>query len=310
MTGRQGSGGHDGQGSGGQGHDGQGHGGPGYEAHEPLSVSELRTRVLGEGPRIGTGWPVLDDVSGGFPVARTTLVRGPSELRLQLLARSAAWAAGEGWSTVLASRTRTVEELWLALGAGGLGLPQSALLETDTHDAWIDARLRVLDVRVLGGPDAGEQVLEAVEARTPALLVMDDFVHWDLERDLPLTSGHERFDPTTWPRRTGCTLVVGMYGMEDFTEWVHRGVLTVRLAPDPEANRVSIGAYAGLRKQSRTVLLRDGFLESPAPGARHLRRPGVANVWEDRSEKDISRFASALGGEVVHQVWEREDTDP
>lgn len=281
----------------------------GYEEHKPLSVSELRARVLGHGPRIGTGWPVLDDLSGGFPAARTTIVRGPSELRLQLLARSVAWAAGEGYPTVIASRARTTDELWLAVAAGGLGLPPTALLETSTHDAWVDARLRVLDLRVFGGSGASTQVAEAVAERTPALLVLDDFVSWDVDLDLPLARGADQFDLQEWPRSTGCALVLGMHGMHDFSELVARGVLTVRLAPDNDGSRVSIAAYAGLQKQSRTVLLRDGFLESPGPGARYLRRPGVANVWEDRSEQDISSFASALGGEVVHQVWEQEDTE-
>lgn len=281
----------------------------GYEEEEPVSVSELRARVLGEGPRIGTGWPVIDAVSGGFPTGRTTVVRGPSELRLQVLARTAAWAAGEGYPTVIAARTRTTDELWLAVGAGGLGLPPTALLETSTHDAWVDARLRVLDVRVIGGPDAPERVHDTLTERPAALLIVDDFLGWDAHWDFPLDTGAESLDLWEWPRSTGCALVVGMHGMSDFSDWVDRGILTVRLSPENDSTRVSVGAYAGLRKQTRIVLLRDGFLEAPGPGARYVRRTGVANVWEDRSEKEISSFASALGGEVVHQVWEHEDTE-
>jgi alpha-ketoglutarate-dependent taurine dioxygenase len=94
--------------------------------------------------------------------------------------------------------------------------------------------------------------------------------------------------------------------MDDFSDWVARGVLTVRLVPDADLSRITVGAYAGLRKRQRVVLLRDGFLEAPAPGARLLRRPGVANVWLDRSEAEILSFASTLGSQVVTQVWEQD----
>lgn len=280
------------------------------------SIGELRSRTLRREPRIGTGWPVLDALTDGIPMARATMVRGPSEVRLQVLARLAAWAAGEGYPTVLASRRRTRDELWLAVGAGGLGLPPGALLETQTHDAWVDARLRVLDLRVLGGPDAPEQLDAALGVRMPSLLVVDDFP--DPGADWPTTLGHRAgpldgtggFDPMEWPRTRGCALVLGAAGMDEFSDWVERGVLTLRLVPDPDHSRITISAHAGLRKGSRVVLLRDGFLEPPPPGARLVRRPGVANVWQDRSEAEIRSFATALGSEVLTQVWEDEDSAP
>lgn len=270
------------------------------------SIGELRDRTLAREARIGTGWPVLDALTDGIPMARATMVRGPSEVRLQVLARLAAWAAGEGYPTVLASRLRTTDELWLAVGAGGLGLPPTALLETHRHDAWVDARLRVLDLRVLGGPDAPDQVDAALRERRPSLLVVDDFADpgagWSGAFDVRAGA----FDPQEWPRTHGCALVLGVPGMEDFSDWVARGVLTVRLVPDTDLSRITVGAYAGLRKRQRVVLLRDGFLEPPSPGAPLLRRPGVANVWLDRSEDEILSFASALGGQVVTQVREHD----
>lgn len=279
----------------------------GPEVQERPSISELRARTLRREARIGTGWPVLDAVTDGIPLARTTMVRGPSEVRLQVLARLAAWAAGEGYPTVLASLSRTTDELWLAVGAGGLGLPPTALLETATHDAWVDARLRVLDLRVLGGPDAPGQVEAAVRDRMPSLLVVDDFADagGDWAASLDLRGGG--FDLQEWPRSEGCALVLGFPGMDDFSDWVGRGVLTVRLVPDTDLSRITVGAYTGLRRRTRVVLLRDGFLEAPPPGASLLRRPGVANVWEDRSESEILSFASALGSEVISQVWGREE---
>lgn len=276
---------------------------------ERLSVSELRARVLGQGERIGTGWPALDDVTDGIPLARPTVVRGPSEVRLQVLGRVAAWAAGEGYPTVIASPTRSTDELWLAVGAGGLGLPPTALLETDTHDAWVDARLRVLDLRVHGGPDAVERAGAAVRARGASLLVLDGLPdpEWDGGWSEALDGGTGRFDLQAWPRTHGCALVLGVQGMQDFSDWVARGVLNVRLVPEDDGSRITVAAYHGLQRRRRVVLLRDGFLEPPVPGARLLGRPGVANVWRDRSEGEIASFASALGGEVVHQVWEREE---
>lgn len=274
---------------------------------ERPSIGELRDRVLGTGPRIGTGWPHLDAISGGVPAARTTVVRGPSELRLQVLARMAAWAAGEGYPTVIASRARTSDELWLAVGAGGLGLPPDALLASSAHDAWVDDRLRVLDLRVHGGDDAPEVTARDLVARPPALLVVDEFAVWDDDWVSALDPRFGRVDLQQWPRSTGCTLVLGLDGMHDFSEHLSRGVFTLRLEPEDQGTRVRLGAYGYRTRATRTVLLRDGFLEAPAPGAHLLRRPGTANTWEDRSEREISSFADALGGEPVSMVWETEE---
>lgn len=277
------------------------------EDEERPSIGELRERTLGTGPRMGTGWPHLDAVSGGIPVARTTVVRGPSELRLQVLARTAAWAAGEGYPTVIASRARTTDELWLAVGAGGLGLPPHALLETSAHDAWVDDRLRVLDVRVIGGDDAPELTSRALAARPPALLVVDEFATWDEDWVTALDPRFGRADLQQWPRSTGCTLVLGLDGMHDFSEHLSRGILTLRLEPEDQGSRVRVGAYGPRTREQRTVLLRDGFLEAPAPGAHLLRRPGATNTWEDRSEQEITSFADALGGEPLSMVWETDE---
>lgn len=271
------------------------------------SIGALRSRLAADGARLGTGWPVIDDVTGGLPIARPAVVRGPADLRLQVLARAAAWAAGEGYPTMLASRTHTTDELWLAVAAGGLGLPPAALLSSQAHDAWIDARLRVLDLRVHGGADAPERAVAAVAARTPALLVIDDFATWDQAWIDALEGRFGRLELHEWPRRTGCTLVLGVTGMDDFSDWLDRGVLTVRLVPAEDHGRVTVTACTATTRRQRTVLLRDGFLEPPGPGARYLRRPGVDNVWEDRTDAEISTFASILGADVSSLVWERGD---
>lgn len=278
-----------------------------HEERERPSVEELRARTLAVGPRLGTGWPHLDAISGGIPVARTTLLRGPSEMRLQVLARMAAWAAGEGYPTLITSRARTADELWLAVAAGGLGLPPEGLLRTSTHDAWIDDRLRVLDLRVVGGDDAPDLTGREVSSRPPALLVIDEFATWDDAWVAALDLSFRRLDLQQWPRSTGCTLVLGMDGMHDFSEHLSRGVLTLRLAPDDDGSRVRLSAYGHQVRDHRTVLLRDGFLEAPPPGAHYLRRAGATNIWEDRSEREISSFAEALGSEPVSVVWERTD---
>lgn len=275
------------------------------------SIEQVRERMLGLGPRIGTGWPHLDAITQGLPAARTTVVRGPSELRLQVLARTSAWAAGEGYPTVLASRGRTTDELWMAVGAGGLGLPPEALLWTSAHDAWVDDRLRVLDLRVLGGDDAPELTAQAVAARLPALLVVDEFATWDDDWVTALDPRFGRVDLQQWPRSTGCTLVLGMDGVGDFSDHLSRGVFTVRLEPDDHGAQVRLGAYDHRSRDQRVVPLHEGFLEPPMPGARYLRREGVANIWQDRTEQEISSFAEALGGEPVSMVWEVDDrTEP
>lgn len=278
---------------------------------ERPSVEELRERTLSLGPRIGTGWPDLDAITHGLPAARTTVVRGPSELRLQVLARTAAWAAGEGYATLIASRGRTTDELWLAVGAGGLGLPPDALLTTSAHDAWVDDRLRVLDLRVVGGDDAPELTARAVTTRPPALLVVDEFATWDDDWVTALDPRFGRVDLQQWPRSTGCALVLGMDGMHDFSDHLSRGIFTVRLEPEDHGRRVRLLAYGHRAREDRTVPLLDGFLEPPAPGARYLRREGVANIWQDRSERQISSFAEALGCEPTSLLWEIDErTEP
>lgn len=286
--------------------DGRGHGPP--EEARP-SLVELRRRVLDEGPRIGTGWPVLDALSGGLGAARTTLVRAPAELRLQVVSRTVAWAAGEGYPVMIASRSRTTPELWLAVAAGALGLPPTALLGTTAHDDWVDARLRVLDVRVHGGDDAPQETAASLAVRPASLLVLDDYESWTGDWATALDPRFERLDLEQWPRSTGCALVLGMTDMSGFSEMVQLGVRTLRLAPSDDGTRVQLSSHSSTRKDKRTVLLRDGFLEPPAPGAAYVRRPDAANLWEDRSELDISAFAAALGSEPVSVVWEAEDED-
>ncbi|MCK0112511.1 hypothetical protein MWU75_10210 [Ornithinimicrobium sp. F0845] len=275
------------------------------------SVSEVRRRLLDQGPRIGTGWPVLDEVTGGLPLSRSTIVRGPQDVRLQLLARLAAWTAGEGLPTLIASRSVTAEELWLAVAGGGLGLPPRALLETTTHDAWLDARLRVLDLRVIGGAMAPMETHRAVHERVPRVLIIDDYVQSDEEWDQALSerTGERVIDLQVAPRTLGCALILGMGSMDYFSDLMDRAALTVRLVPDDDYSRIRVSAYEGLSKEHRKVLLRDGFLEAPLPGRALIRRPGVTNIWLERTEEDIAAFAGALGAEVTEMVWEEGDGD-
>lgn len=270
-------------------------------------MAELRRRFRRESGRITTGWPVLDSLCGGLRAERTTIVRAPADLRLQVLSRTVAWAAGEGHATVLASRARTSEELWLAVAAGSLGLPPTALLTTTAHDEWIDARLRVVDVRVHGGEHAPAETGRALAARPASLLVVDDFETWSTDWACALDPRLERLDLQQWPRTARCTLVLGMSDLDGWSETLEQGVPVLRLAPDEHLSRVVLSSYEYRRRQHRTVLLRDGFLDAPAPGARYVRRSGAANLWEDRSAEDISSFAAALGSEPVSVVWESED---
>lgn len=275
------------------------------------SLSEVRHRLLETGPRVGTGWPVLDEVTGGLPLNRTTLVRGPQDLRLQLLARVAAWTAGEGLPTLIASRSVTTEELWLAVAGGGLGLPPRALLEDRTHDAWLDARLRVLDLRVIAGHDAEDKTAAALRVRPPRVLIIDDYLQsehiWD--DALAEHTGRQRLDMQVAPRRLGCAVVLGFGSMDYFSDHLDRVALTVRIVPDDNGARTRVSAYQGLSKEHRTVLLRDGFLEAPLPGRSLIRRPGVANIWLEKAEEDITAFAEALGAESTSVLWESDDDE-
>lgn len=278
-----------------------------HEHDERPTVEQLRQgHLLGGQLRIGTGWPVIDELTRGLPVRRTTVVRGPADQRLQVLARMAAWAAGEGHPTVLASSSVSTRDLWLAIGAGGLGLPPRALLTTDAHDAWVDDRLRVLDVRVFGGGDAPDDTAEALRARPATVVIVDDYKEWESQWDRALDPRFERLHVRQWPSETGCALVLGVTSMEDFSDWIFDGVFTVRLAPSNDGRSITISLYDGALSDRRTMPLQDGFLPPPPPGATLVRRPGVQNLWNDRSEEEISRFATALGGEVVQQEVETE----
>ncbi|WP_256840800.1 hypothetical protein [Ornithinimicrobium cryptoxanthini] len=274
--------------------------------HEPEpvpSISELRAWFTRSRPRIGTGWPALDVVTEGIPIAQTTAVHGPQRLRLQILARMAAWAAGEGFSVVIASRAVTTEELWLAVGAGGLGLPPRALLETRAHDTWIDDRLRVLDLRVLGGSRAPEKLDKALADRVPSLLIVDDYLgneyHW------AEALGAAELDVNAKPRELSAALVLGGGSMESFSDFLDRGVLTVRVVPDDDGSRTRITCYDGSTRRNKVVLLRDGYLEPPRPDQPMLRRPGATNIWQERTGQDISDFARALGADLTELVWEQ-----
>ena len=75
------------------------------ESEKVPSIAGLRAKVMKAQPRIGSGWSVIDTVTKGIPIGRSTAVHGPQQLRLQVLARMAAWAAGEGYPTMIASRS-------------------------------------------------------------------------------------------------------------------------------------------------------------------------------------------------------------
>lgn len=232
-------------------------------------------------------------------------------MRLQLLSRLAAWTAGEGLPTLIASRSVTAEELWLAVAGGGLGLPPRALLESTAHDAWLDARLRVLDLRVIGGARAPLETHRALQDRVPRVLVIDDYVQSDDEWAEALSgrTGERALDLQVAPRTLECALILGMGSMDYFSDLMDRAALTVRLVPDDDGTRIRVSAYEALSKEHRTVLLRDGFLEPPLPGRPLIRRPGVANIWLEQSEEDIAAFAGTLGAEVTEMVWEPEEGD-
>ena len=260
-------------------------------------MAEVRGRLLGTESRIGTGWPAVDAVTGGLPPARTTLVRGPSSLRLQVLARTAAWAAGEGYPTLIATRTETQDELWMAVGAGGLGLPPQALLTTTAHDAWIDARLRVLDLRAAA----------ALRDRIPSVLIIDDYQMHEDYWDRALDPVDGTLDPQVLPRTLGCALVLGISTMDHFSELLDQTALTLRINPLEDGSRVRLSAHQLLRKDHRVVLLRDGYLEPPVPGRAMIRRAGVTNIWQERTDAEIDAFADALGADTTTMLWERDE---
>lgn len=279
------------------------------EHDERPSIGELREGVARAQRIVGTGWPVLDELSGGIPLSTTTAVRAPHPLRLQVLARIAAWTAGEGYPTILASHSATSEELWLAAGAGGLGLPPRALLSTRAHDAWVDDRLRVIDLRVFGGADAAPDTAESFTARPASVLILDDYLGWRMQWDEALDPRFESLHFRQWPRTHGCALVVGLPGMEDFSDWVSRGARTLRISPDTTMV-AAVSFNDGGPSQLRRVPLVDGFLQPPPPGADLIATPGVTNIWQDASSREISDFATTLGGHVTQVVWEAEDDGP
>lgn len=283
----------------------------------PPSIAALRAHLTATRPTIGTGWPVLDDITEGLQVGDTTVVRGPRELRLQVLTRMAAWAAGEGHPTVVASRSWTTEELWLAVAAGGLGLPARALQHTTAHDEWLDARLRVLDLRVLGGHDAPARTAQALTRRMPTLLVIDDYgdaeAAWDEQLALPsqtrdVIHGAD-LDFRAFPRSLGCALVLGSGDMDLFSDWLERSTLTIRFVEEPPGH-AQLTVWDRSTKVRRTQLLRDGFLEPPVPGAPLRRRPGVVNIWEEAHDREIDAFARTLGASRTELVWEADDQAP
>ncbi|MFB9732723.1 hypothetical protein [Ornithinimicrobium kibberense] len=272
------------------------------------SVAELRAAVRRAHPRIGTGWPVLDALTDGVALGRTTVVGAPPALRAQVLGRMAAWAAGESYRVLLASTRATTEELLLSVAAGGLGLPARALLETDSHDAWLDARLRVLDLEVHAGTDAPRRFAESMSStRRPALAVVDGYDddtddQWGraLQVDGRETDVWSRphLDPGAYPLRHGCALVLGVPDVRHLELGLRGADTYLSLTPRDDASRVEITATREGRSRTRTVLLRDGLLPPPTPHPDQVRRRGVVNIWEERLPSQITRFAGLLGAEA------------
>lgn len=287
-----------------EGQDGahQDDGGPGFP-----SLAELRRRTEWMHERIGTGWPAVDAVTHGLPRVGTTVVRAPLELRLQVLGRLAAWTAGDSYPTLIASRAVTTDELRMAVAAGALGLPPRALLESTSHDAWLDDRLRVLDLRVYGGPRAHEQAGEALLSRPPAVLVVDDYLTSMTEWDQALDTLEGRLDLELFPRRLTLSMVLGVTTMDYFSDWLDHGALSIRLVPSDDGRRADVRCASGRRRDYCTAVLRDGFLEPPAPGSALLHRPGVRNIWSDRSDEGIGAFAETLGASSAVLFWDNDD---
>lgn len=273
----------------------------------PPGVARLRDEVRSARAQISTGWPVLDRLTGGIPLARGTVVRGPSQLRLQVLARMAAWAAGDGWPVLIASRTLTESELRLAVAAGGLGLPAAALLDDDRYDHWLDARLRVLDLRVIGGRDAHLRAGEEVAARTPALLIVDDYLMSEVAWQMLLDPRDQELDLLAWPRHHRCALVLGDPGMDRWSWTLDRADLNIRLVPREREPQVRISAYRGPQGQSAEVPLRHGYLDAPIPSSALVRRAGVTNLWQDSPEQDVEGFAGALGVDSDQLFWQPDE---
>lgn len=272
------------------------------------SIAELRARVRRSFPRIGTGWPVLDGLTGGVAIGRTTVVSAPDGLRQQVLGRMAAWAAGESYRTVLASTVSSTDELLLAVAAGGLGLPARALLATTSHDAWLDARMRVLDLVTLAGPEAPGRFAEVMTSARPAVMaIVDGFSGeseslWDralrIDPPTPDPWSHSSFDAVLYPLQRRCALVLATPddGHADFS--VPTAARYVRLQPRDAQSRVEITVRTGGVNRSRIVLLRDGLLPQPTPTAEQVRRRGVVNIWEERLPAEITRFADLLGAQA------------
>ena len=262
------------------------------------SVADLRRRMARRVTRVGTGWPVLDDVGQGLPVGAVTMIHAPDELRLQVLGRMAAWAAGEGYRTLLASCAWSTEELWLAVAAGGIGLPGVALLDDPQHDDWLDARLRVLDLHVHGGRTAPQAVRGVLEAGpVPLVMIIDDYALSFRAWDPVLDPVDESFNLRVVPRELGAAVVLGGPAPP---EWASSppevGVgLLLNLKVPAGAGTAEVRGTTPTRHVVRRTPLRDGFLEPPTPGDPLIRRPHVTNVWDDPSDQDVSSFAAILG---------------
>lgn len=303
--------GDEGLGHGGSGEPGGGEDGPGVsrldgELAPVPSLAQLRAAVRRGRVRIGTGWPLLDLLGGGLVVGTTTVVSAPEQLRSQVLGRIAAWAAGESWRTVLASTLRSREELLLDVAAGGLGLSAAALMESDLHDAWLDARMRVLDLSVHGGATAAVDFAGTMENRRPTLAVVDGY---DLDAEPWDEVLHTRasqvvmwppptIEAAVYPLRHRCALVVGLESVMMRSTHVPHAATYVTLVPRDESSRVEIAVTTDGRRQTRTVLLRDRLLPPPKSVPAQLRRRGVVNIWEERLPQEIDRFAGILGADA------------
>ncbi|MGC5584990.1 hypothetical protein [Ornithinimicrobium sp. W1665] len=306
-----------------------GSGGPGEGADGPPgsrmdgelapvpSLAQLRAAVRRGRVHIGTGWPLLDLLGGGLVVGTTTVVAAPAQLRAQVLGRIAAWAAGESWRTVLASTLRSREELLLDVAAGGLGLSAAALMESDLHDAWLDARMRVLDLSVHGGATAAADFAETMESRRPTVAVVDGYDLDDDPWDEVLHTRASRvvmwpppsIEPAVYPLRHRCALVVGLESTSMRPTHVADAASFITFVPRDEFSRVDVAVTTDGRRQTRTVLLRDRLLPPPRSVPAQLRRRGVVNIWEERLPQEIDRFAGILGADAF-DVEHVPDEDP
>lgn len=291
---------------------------------EPVpSIAELRERVLRSRQRIGTGWPVLDGLTGGIMVGRTTVVSAPDELRHQVLGRMAAWAAGESYRTLIASTGRSTEDLLLSVAAGGLGLPARVLLATTSHDAWLDARMRVLDLVAVAGPDAPARVADVMTSRRPAVMAMVDGYYsgegenlWDRALRVEPTIRDSwgapagRFDPVLYPQRRRCALVLATPDDGHAEVLVPHAARYVRLQPRDSGSRVEITVRTDRIVRTKIVVLDHGLLPRPTTDARQVRRRGAVNIWEERLPGEVNRFADLLGAQAFDvEPTHDEETD-